>query len=254
MSQHNQIVNEASTAPIKNVALCLALARSLQNRHPSQPNLGVFAGFSGYGKSKAAVFAQGGTNAVLIEVSDTWTKKTLLQEILMELGHPQAKGTLADLEKEIIGTLARDPHRPLIIDEADKLVDKNMFEMMRMIAKKANIPVMLIGEELLPKKLERIDRIRDLVLEWKYAQKCDLDDTKSLARAYYPSISISDDLLEHVKEEAKGRARQICNSLHAIANAANVAGLSQIGLKDYRSQNGYFASDKVPVRRDQEAA
>ncbi|KAB2772460.1 ATP-binding protein, partial [Brucella anthropi] len=69
MTPLNEIVNEAGTAPIKNVALCLALARSLQNRHPSQPNLGVFAGFSGYGKSKAAVFAQSGTNAVLIEVS-----------------------------------------------------------------------------------------------------------------------------------------------------------------------------------------
>nr|WP_278520414.1 AAA family ATPase [Brucella anthropi] len=254
MTPLNEIVNEAGTAPIKNVALCLALARSLQNRHPSQPNLGVFAGFSGYGKSKAAVFAQSGTNAVLIEVSDTWTKKTLLQKILSELGQPHARGTLADLEEEIIGTLARDPHRPLIIDEADKLADKNMIEMMRMIAKKSNVPVMLIGEELLPKKLERIDRFRDLVLEWVYAQPCDLDDTRSLARAYYPTVTITDDLLDHVRDQAKGRARQICNSLHAIANAANVGGLTHISLKEYRSQDGYFASDKVPVRREQEAA
>ncbi|MCM0752082.1 hypothetical protein DEA98_14630 [Brucella pseudogrignonensis] len=90
-----------------------------------------------------------------------WTKKKLLTSILSELGHPDARGTLSDLEDEIIGILARDPKRPLIIDESDKLVDRNMIELVRMIAKKSNVPVLLIGEELFPKKLERVDRFRD---------------------------------------------------------------------------------------------
>ncbi|NKX16138.1 ATP-binding protein [Ochrobactrum pseudogrignonense] len=100
-------------------------------------------------------------------------EKKLLTAILSELGHPDARGTLSDLEDDIIGILARDPKRPLIIDESDKLVDRNMIELVRMIAKKSNVPVLLIGEELFPKKLERVDRFRDLVLEWGYAQPCD---------------------------------------------------------------------------------
>ncbi|MCM0751007.1 hypothetical protein DEA98_05265 [Brucella pseudogrignonensis] len=93
--------------------------------------------------------------------SPTLDEKKLLTSILSELGHPDARGTLSDLEDEIIGILARDPKRPLIIDESDKLVDRNMIELVRMIAKKSNVPVLLIGEELFPKKLERVDRFRD---------------------------------------------------------------------------------------------
>lgn len=150
MTANPRTVNNGEAAPIKNVAACLTLVRSLQNRHPLQPNLGVFAGFSGYGKSVAALYAQNKTDAAYVEVSDTWTRKKLLSSILSELGQHKPTGTLSDLEDEIIAILARDPHRPLLIDEADKLVDKNMIELVRMIAKKSNVPVLLIGEELFP--------------------------------------------------------------------------------------------------------
>src|SRR5690606_34687135 len=119
------------TAPLKNVASCLSLVRSIQNRQPIQPNLAVFAGFSGYGKSVAALYCQNKTAAAYVEVSDTWTRAKLMRSILSELGVYQPKGTLADLEDEIIGLLARDPKRPLIIDEADKLIDKRMIELVR---------------------------------------------------------------------------------------------------------------------------
>ncbi|NKX15785.1 hypothetical protein HGG75_04880 [Ochrobactrum pseudogrignonense] len=71
MTGSEQFVNGGDTAPIKNVAACLTLVRSLQNRHPLQPNLGVFAGFSGYGKSVAALYAMNKTAAAYVEVSDT---------------------------------------------------------------------------------------------------------------------------------------------------------------------------------------
>lgn len=249
MTGNNQIVNGSDTAPIKNVAACLTLVRSLQNRHPLQPNLGVFAGYSGYGKSVAALYTMNKTGAAYVEVSDTWTKKKLLTAILSELGHPDAKGTLSDLEDDIIGILARDPKRPLIIDESDKLVDRNMIELVRMIAKKSNVPVLLIGEELFPKKLERVDRFRDLVLEWGYAQPCDLDDTRTLANTFCPNVKIDDDLLNQARQEGEGRVRRICNTLHSIANTADLLGSSKISLTMYQEQQGYFCTGAVPFRQ-----
>jgi hypothetical protein len=252
MTKAEQIVNQGQsggdTAPIKNVAACLGLVRSLQNRNPLQPNLGVFAGFSGYGKSVAALYSQNKTNAAYVEVSDTWTRKKLMSAILTELGQYQPRGTLSDMEDEIIGLLARDPKRPLLIDEADKLVDKNMIELVRMIAKKSNVPVLLIGEELFPTKLERAgDRFRDLVLVMGYAQKCDLDDTSTLARTFYPGIKISDELLDQARLKADGRVRRIGNSLHAIANFAASRGLTEVGLAQYE---GLFSEGKLPTRRE----
>ncbi len=248
MTKADQFVNGGDTAPIKNVAACLGLVRSLQNRNPLQPNLGVFAGFSGYGKSVAALYSQNKTAAAYVEVSDTWTRKKLMTSILTELGQYSPRGTLSDLEDEIIGRLARDPKRPLLIDEADKVVDKNMIELVRMIAKKSNVPVLLIGEEMFPAKLERAgDRFRDLVLVMGYAQPCDLDDTRTLARTFYPDISMDDELLDEAREKAEGRVRRIGNSLHAIAAFAARSGLSEVNRASYK---GLFSEGRLPSRRD----
>jgi hypothetical protein len=248
MNNNPKFVNAGGdTAPIKNVASCLNLVRSLQNRHPLQPNLGVFAGFSGYGKSVSALYSQNKTGAAYVEVSDTWTRAKLMKSILCELGQYQPRGTLSDMEDEIIGILARDPRRPLIIDEADKLVDKRMIELVRMIAKKSNVPVLLIGEELFPKKLEGVDRFRDLVLVMGYAQPCDLEDTRKLAHTFYPHLSIADELLALARERADGRVRRIGNTLHSIAEFASARALQAITLQQYE---GHFSEGKLPTRRE----
>lgn len=249
MTKKDMNVN-GSTAPIKNVSACLTVVRSLQERHPLQPNLGIFAGFSGYGKSVAALYCQNKTGAAYVEVSDTWTRKKLMLSILTELGVYQPRGTLADLEDEIIGILARDPKRPLIIDEADKLVDKNMIDLVRGVAKKSNVPVLLIGEELFPKKLEGVDRFRDLVLTMDYAQPCDLMDTQTLARTFYPQLQIADDLLDEARMTGDGRVRRIGNSLHAIAEMAARKGVEAIDLAVYRGGNGHLSRSHLPSRKE----
>jgi len=238
------------TAPIKNVATCLALVRSLQNRRPLQPNLGFFAGFSGYGKSVAALFCQNKTGAAYVEVSDTWNRGKLMRAILSELGVYQPRGTLSDLEDEVIGVLARDPKRPLIIDEADFLVSHRMIELVRIIAKKSGVPLLLIGEETFPQKIEAIDRFRDLFLVHDFAQPCDLDDTRSLARTLYPTLQIADDLLDQARIEGDGRVRRIGNTLHSVAEAAAKRGLSAITLVQYRAENGKFSRSKLPTRKE----
>lgn len=253
MTIHN--VNAGTTgdtAPLKNIATCLGVIRSLQNRHPLQPNLGVFAGFSGYGKSVSALYCQNKTGAVYVEISDTWTRKKLMQSILSELGYYQPKGTLSDLEDQIIGALARDPKRPVIIDEGDKLIRNNLFELVRMIAKKSGVPFLLIGEEHFPAKMEQFgDRFRDLVLVSEYAQPCDLEDVKTLARTFYPRLTIADDLLEQCRVIGNGRVRRIGNSLHTIASEAAGRGLSSITLGEY---SGLFSGGSLPARRDRKVA
>lgn len=239
------------TAPIKNVAACLSLIRSLQGRKPLAPNLGVFAGFSGYGKSVSALYCQNKTGAAYVEPTDNWTRKKLLQSILGELSVYQPKGTVSDLEDQVIGILARDPKRPLIIDEADMLIKRGMIETVRMIAKKSGVPVLLIGEELFPQKLDAAgDRFRDLVLVSDFAQPCDLDDAKTLAGNLYPALSVANDLLQSCVDEGEGRVRRVCNSLHAIAEAAARQGLSSISLAQYVSANGKFSRSRLLTRKE----
>lgn len=247
----NQPIVNTDTAPIKNVALALALVRSVQSRHPSQPNLTVFAGYSGYGKSVSALYCQNKTGATYIEVRDTWTRKKLLLSLLSELGVYQPTGTLSDLEDQVIGLLARDPKRPLIIDEGDLLIKRNLIELVRGIAKASNVPVMLIGEETFPQKLTHVgDRFRDLVLDTKYAQPCDLDDARILAKTLYANLTITDDLLDKAREEGDGRVRRVATSLHNIAQAAASLGVSSIDLGSYESGKGRLSRSRLPSRRE----
>jgi hypothetical protein len=84
-------------------------------------------------------------------------------EVVAELGIGNARGTIGTMMLTAIRILKDDPNRLLIIDEADKLVDKGIIELVRDIYKGAKVPVLLVGEELLPEKLARYERCENRV-------------------------------------------------------------------------------------------
>lgn len=223
----------ASFAALKNVAGFRELVMQVQERSPSLPNIGVCRGYSGYGKSYASINAQNRTRAIRVEVGDSWTRKKFLTAILREGGIQNPVGSVADLTEEVIGMLAEDPKRPLFIDEADKVFDKGYAELVREIAMSSNVPVILIGEEALPNKIQRIERIHNRVLAWFDAEPCDLEDAKKLAELYL-TIPIHDALLDHIRVKGEGRARRICTTLEQAAHFARNHGLTELTAENYR--------------------
>lgn len=232
-------------APLRNVAAMAVLVERLTARGPHLPGFGVFHGFSGYGKTYAAIHAQNSTGGPRVEVGDSWTKKTLLRAILKELGVHEPRGTVADLAEQAIGRLAEPGHPPLFIDEADKLVDKGMIELVREVQEGSQCPVILIGEEVLPQKLERFERAANRVLEWCMAQACDLSDAKKLAVALAPRFSFSDEFLTRVVAESEGRARRIVTNIDRCVEWARSVGAIEIDEScDMPLYNG-----RPPIRR-----
>jgi DNA transposition AAA+ family ATPase len=207
-------------AALKNVARFLTLVELLRARGPHLPGIGVFHGYSGYGKTYSAIYAQNVTGALRVEVGDSWTRKKFLENILKEAGHAPRRGSIADLTEQAILALGDDFDRPLIIDEADKLADKNMLELIREIQEHSQVPMLLIGEELLPQKLQKVERVHNRVLEWVPAEKCDLDDARALGRLFCPELTLSDDLTAQVLEKSDGRARRIVVNLNKIRETA----------------------------------
>jgi DNA transposition AAA+ family ATPase len=245
MTANNHIVRPGSVAPLKNVASCLALVDALIHRPAHLPSIGVFSGFSGYGKTMAAQYCWNRSGALFIEVFDFWTRKKFCQAVLAELGVARARGTIGDMMDEIIARLGDDPARPIIIDEADKLVDKGMIELVRDINKAAQVPVLLVGEELLPQKLEAHERVHNRVLDWVLAQPCDLHDTRALASFLYPKLDISDALLDAVREQTQGKARRIATTLNAAASFAANSGLTALDVGNYQ---GRIFTGETPKR------
>lgn len=217
--------NAAVRGPVatSNVAAFMALTNTLVNRNPNAPGLGVFYGPSGYGKTYASIFAQNRTRAIRVEVGDCWTRKTLLKAILAEAGQ-SGKGTIADLADAVIRLLGDDPSRPLIVDEADRLVSRGMLELVRDIGDKSTAPILLIGEENLPNNLVNYERVHNRVLDWVAAQPTDLDDARDLAASLCTGIEISDDLLAEIVSRSDGRARRIVVNLIKVAEIARASG------------------------------
>lgn len=225
---------------LKNVASFMAMATRLIERDPHLPGIGVCHGPSGFGKTYASIFTQNRTRALRVEVGDSWTRRTLLTAVLREIGSSVAKrGTVAELAEQAIIALGDDPARPLIIDEADKLVDKGMIEIVRELHEHSGAPVILIGEEKLPSKLLQVERLHNRVLDWLPAQPCDLDDTRELAHAFAPKIALADDLLEAIRAQSGGRARRIVVNLARVAEAARNKASASFTLGDWGGQAFY---------------
>ncbi|MGB4867277.1 MAG: ATP-binding protein [Hyphomicrobium sp.] len=235
-------------APLRNLGLFSELVDRVITRSPSLPGMACFYGHSGYGKTFSAVYAANKSRAYYVEVGETWTRKTLCHAILRELGLGGAvQGTLPDLVSSIVDRLAEDRDRPLIIDEADHVVKKGMVDLVREIHDKSQAPVIWIGEELLPVKLQKFERTHNRMLDWVAALPCDVTDTRHLARLNAPGIDIADDLINAVAKASDGRARRIAVNCDRVRERAVALGKKKITLADWGSQP--FFTGEPPRRR-----
>ncbi|MBD8890923.1 ATP-binding protein [Labrenzia suaedae] len=211
-------MNQASGGLIalKNVARFIGLMDLLINREPHTDGIGVFHGYSGYGKTYASIYAANVQTAIRLEVGDSWSKRKFLENLLTELEIKPERKTIADMTHQAILALGDDHTRPLIIDEADQLADKGMLELVREIYMHSGVPVLLIGEEKLPAKLKKVERLDNRVLEWVPAEPCDHEDAKALADLFCPGLELADSLIELLVTLSQGRARRIVANLNKM--------------------------------------
>lgn len=223
------LTGKPKAAMLGNVNATLEAVDRLKNRKAHLPGLGVIHGPSGYGKTVAATVATTEHRAAYVECRSTWTRKTFLEAVCRELGIREPQKSLAGMVEEAGFELATSG-RPLIVDEADILVDRGMIETLRELHMVSEAPVIMFGEEALPAKLRRHERVHNRVLEWVPAAPATLQDARALAELYL-SLTIADDLLAVVVEKAAGRIRRIVVNLDAIETEALREGVEQPGLK-----------------------
>ncbi len=239
MSQTDLPVNGA-VAQLKNLVLFDDLVRRLVGRAPHLPGLGVFHGFSGYGKSFAAGAAVVTHRAHYIECKSVWTPKFFAEKLAVVVG-VNAKGNIPTLIERVGEQLARQ-NRPLIIDEMDHVLAKGMVEMVRDLYESSQAAIVLIGEEALPQKLanDRYERFHNRILAWVTAQPCNRTDAAALAKVYCGQVEVAEDLLDVLAHQCDGRARRICVNLERIRDLARAEGLKTIGVKEWGARDFYI--------------
>lgn len=216
-------------APLANMALTLQTIVECTEAEEDQPRMGVVYGNSGYGKTVAAAFAAAQTGATYIEAKSLWTVRALLEAIAEELGISKPERTAPRLLRQIIDELNRAP-RPLIIDEMDHLVKKQMVEIIRDIHDATSIAILMIGEEALPTKLKEWERFDNRILVATPAQPASADDALLLRDHYGLRNVIADDLTIHFAQRCRGVTRRIVNNLRAAARTAATEGVDHIDL------------------------
>lgn len=233
-------------APLRNVLLLRKVMEQLQHRSPNLPGIGVFYGKAGLGKSNACAAANAAYRAVYIEMRSHYTKKSLLLAILAELGIKPER-TTSEMADQICDQLSRS-RQPLIIDEGDYLVKRNLIDLVRDLYEGSKASILLVGEERFPANLLRAsERFHDRVLAWQPAELADMEDTRKLAKLYSPDVEIKDDLVAAIGRESKGVARKIAVNVDNVNREAKKAGRRAIDLAAW-GDKPFFTGD-APVRR-----
>ena len=229
MTRSSQINN--TLAPLRNVLAFRTMLQRLDDRSAGLTGMGCFYGPAGFGKTMASIYSANARGACLVQCESTWTVKTLCLVILEELGLKPAR-TTPEMSRQIQQALAQDDI-PLIVDEADFLVSKKSVEILRDIYEKSGVPVILVGEEALPSKLRRWERIHSRMLERVAAEPLDDEDFGHLVAIRCPDVAISQDLAAAIKLASKGSARLIVNNLDTVRlRAAQLGGKGEMALAD----------------------
>lgn len=236
----------STVAPLTNVALLVELTDRVVNRRLDLPGIGVFHGYSGLGKTFAAAYTANKYKAILIELEEDWTKKTFCKVLLEEMGD-KPKGTIADMVRKIQENLVLS-RRPLIIDEADHLLTRKMIETVRSIHDKSKAPVILIGEEQLPQRLQEWERVHGRIRDWVSAQPGTMDDLKHLAPIYAPGVELEESFKEILLEASRNSIRRLCVNLADVSEFAAVNDLGFVGAADWGDRTFHDGVAPMPRR------
>ena len=218
------------TAQIHNLELVRTATERLTSRTAGLPGLAALYGPAGYGKTTAALAVANETRAYFVQMRSAWTRKTLLEKVLLEMSI-KPLGTIPQMLDQACTQLAASG-RMLIIDEFDYCVrSDSMVELVRDLHEGGGAaPILLLGEELLPNKLKKWERFHSRVLSWIPAQPVSVADAEALAPIYCPDVRIGTDLLGHLVKLSGGSVRRVAVNLAAIADTAAVEGWDAVTL------------------------
>ncbi|WP_236020616.1 AAA family ATPase [Devosia sediminis] len=233
---------------MKNVAAFSTLMTKVVERQRHLPGMACFSGYSGYGKSRSAVYGAGKYRAAYVELEQYTTAKSMMQMILAELGINRPKGSVPELISQAIEIMAGDVYRPLIVDEAHYIASKKFVDVLRTLHDKSGAPVILIGEETLPKQLEAFERVHNRMLTWVQAVPLDAEDFAILARTVCPSIKIASDLAAAILQETSGNTRRIIVNFDEAEQRAKRLGTESLDLKAFMTF-GPIIGNKAPLPR-----
>ncbi|MFZ6655634.1 AAA family ATPase [Undibacterium sp. TJN19] len=234
-------------AAIATLDVVQATLEQLASRRQGVPGIGVLYGPSGWGKTFATNSLANEARAYYVQMLSAWRSKDLLTKILAEMNVAHRGGTASKLLDLVTEQLSAS-RRTLIIDEFDHAAKSDaLIELTRDIYEGSQGSLLLVGEEMLPRKLEAWERFHSRVSAWAPAQRVSLADAEKLAPIYCPDVQLTDDVLTKLVTLSKGSVRRVVTCLTAIYMHSQLYALDQIGMAELKEVS--LPADRAPDRR-----
>lgn len=211
----------------RSVSAFFELCESLLNPDSTlTSSLGMTIGTAERGKTHAARwFAEDHDEAVYTLYVDGFSPVNLLRNICYELAgiRPYSFGACV----ATIAEVSKTKRRLIIIDEADKCPIK-ILEMLRGINESCQIPIMLVGEEMLKTKVDSVPRLRSRIRK----PVCVFDPINPIDVTVYYSealgVNLDRTIAEKLSRRAHGGFRTVVNESIALAEIARNSSLQTI--------------------------
>jgi hypothetical protein len=222
--------------PTRNVRSLQGAAERLLGRSTGEPGIGVVYGATGRGKTTAAAWLAGQTNAVFVRACRTWSPSWMLGSMMTELG-AEPLGRLGRMVDFIVKELAAQG-RPLIVDEVDYLADSSrLLDTLRDLHDMSAAPLILLGTEDFKKRVMHRPQLMGRVHQWLEFHPADFADARLFADGICEVI-VENDLLVSLHRWSGGSLRALTLGLARIEEWAKRRGLDRINATDW-SGNGF---------------
>ena len=221
----------------KNVRKFQTAIQRINHNRRGMERMALVTGEVGLGKTEAALYYGAHNGAVIIRMWEMMSGHWLLRELVKELGVEPAWRTekLVDQLKE---HLLPKP-RTIILDEVDRFLmnqDRKkiaVLETLRDIHDVCHCPMVFVGEEWIDKKIKRLPRLYDRIVEIARFEKFKVNDVKQFI-GELSEYQFGDDAVEKITQESGGRIRPIMNLINRAEDAAKIGQLKMITAKDLR--------------------
>lgn len=221
----------------KNIKRFQSAIQRINHRSHGIERIALVAGEVGLGKTIAGLYFGVREGATMLTIWPRMTQHWLLRSLARELGIDEPAWRTEKLIEQVRNILVQE-RRTLIFDEVDHFFRDNdakridALETLRKLHDICNIPMILIGEERINKKIERVPRLNDRIIEIVRFERYKENDVKDIIDQL-SDYRFETDAIEKITKISEGRIRPIIRLIHRAENAARIHQLKTISAKDF---------------------
>ncbi len=234
-------------AMTQNVRKFLAAVRDIQERPPGVEGMALLYGLPGEGKSTTTAYATNAMNGVFVRALSTWTVTAMLGALMVELGYDPMYRKIP-MMNSITKELMADP-RPIFVDEADYLFRQPvMVDALRDIYDITGAPVILIGMELMARKIRTNGRFARRITQWVEFKGIDLSDAHTLADTVC-EVGIDDALLAYIHKEASANMGRMTTALSKVETFGKTNKIETVTMEQWGTRPLFYDQPEFSKKR-----